>query len=82
MGLFQLKKIEGERLFIGKFPNHTQAVERAVKVVSHASGKVVGQERRDGLVHNIFHSRSTHSKTENKKDLAKLIAPPDSDEED
>ena len=31
-------------------PSHNQAVERHVKVVTEASGQVVGYERRDGLI--------------------------------
>ena len=40
-----------------KHPCNNQAVERHVKVVSEASSKVVGPDRRDGLIRQKLKSR-------------------------
>lgn len=41
-----------------KFPCHTQSVERCVKLVTEAAGKVCGYENRDGFIRATFRSRS------------------------
>lgn len=41
-----------------KFPCHTQAVERCIKLVTSASQKVVGFEARDGLIRTTLQSRA------------------------
>ncbi|GBN00872.1 hypothetical protein AVEN_21223-1 [Araneus ventricosus] len=39
-----------------KFPSHTQAVERIVKLVIEASRKIVGPQNRDGFIRaNLIH---------------------------
>ena len=73
MGSIQLERILKERLFIGSFENHTQSVERTVKVVSQASKAVVGQRRRDGHIRCVFSSRKKHPKSDSRKDLAGLV---------
>ena len=40
-----------------KFPCHTQAVERCVKLVTEASAAVCGQKSRDGFIHVRLESR-------------------------
>ena len=40
-----------------KFPCHTQAVERCVKMVTEASAKVCGAESRDGFITSSLESR-------------------------
>lgn len=42
-----------------KFPCHTQAVERCVKLVTEASQKVVGSSNRDGFIRTTLLSRAT-----------------------
>ncbi|GBM88191.1 hypothetical protein AVEN_57948-1 [Araneus ventricosus] len=42
-----------------KFPCHTQAVERCVKLVTEASQKVVGSNSRDGFIRTTLLSRSS-----------------------
>ncbi|GBN06262.1 hypothetical protein AVEN_155972-1 [Araneus ventricosus] len=42
-----------------KFPCHTQAVERYVKLVTEASQKVVGSNSRDGFIRTTLLSRSS-----------------------
>lgn len=47
----------GEVLGVGKFPCHTQAVERYVKLVMEASAAVCGAESRDGFIQSRLASR-------------------------
>jgi hypothetical protein len=51
-----------------KYPLHTQAVERAIKVVSEASSQVCGQETREGFIEARLASRERVSIFESKKD--------------
>lgn len=50
-----------------KFPCHTQAVERAVKMVTEASSSVCSAARRDGLIHSKLSSRSRNPSYTSKK---------------
>lgn len=54
--------------FLKKIPLHTQAVERAVKLVSEASLKVCGEEGRNGNILNTLSSRKINPKFESKQD--------------
>jgi hypothetical protein len=64
--------IEDKHFFdIKKYPLHTQAVERAIKVVSEASAKVCGQESREGYIQNILASRDRMKVFDSKKDYVK-----------
>ena len=47
----------GEVLGVGKFPCHTQAVERYIKLVTEASAAVCGAESRDGYIQSRLASR-------------------------
>ena len=47
----------GEVLGAGKFPCHTQAVERYIKLVTEASAAVCGAESRDGYIQSRLASR-------------------------
>lgn len=51
------------------FPVHTQAVERCVKLVTEASGKVCGTESRDGFIRTTLLSRSTMPNFAHKSDF-------------
>jgi hypothetical protein len=51
-----------------KYPSHTQAVERIVKLVTEASGKTVGPQNRDGFIRATLESRKHMPKFESKKD--------------
>lgn len=55
--------------YIQKIPCHTQAVERAVKLVSEASLAVCDSNRRDGMIRSKLDSRAIMPKFENKKDF-------------
>lgn len=50
----------------GKFPCHTQAVERCVKLVTEASKKVVGAKSRDGFIRSTLASRAAMPKFSSK----------------
>ncbi|GBN86856.1 hypothetical protein AVEN_9551-1 [Araneus ventricosus] len=54
-----------------KFPSHTQAVERIVKLVTEASRKRVGPLNRDGFIRATLESRKQMSQFESKKDFKK-----------
>lgn len=57
---------------IKKFPCHTQAVERGVKLLTETALKVYGEEKRDGVVRNTLLSRKNMPYCESKKDLKGL----------
>ncbi|KAK3920111.1 DNA-directed RNA polymerase subunit beta' [Frankliniella fusca] len=57
------------RELVGLFPNHTQAVERCVKLVTMASERVCGPEARDGFIRATLLSRETMPFFGSKKDF-------------
>ena len=44
-------------MIIPRYPCHTQAVERATKLVTKAAGSVIGQDARDGYIRQKVKSR-------------------------
>ncbi|GBL83056.1 hypothetical protein AVEN_165289-1 [Araneus ventricosus] len=54
-----------------KFPSHTQAVERIVKLITEASRKRVGLQNRDGFIRATLESIKQMSQSESKKDYKK-----------
>ena len=52
-----------------KFPCHTQAVERCVKLVTEASQKVCGPGSRDGYIRSTLLSRSVMPSFSKKSDF-------------
>lgn len=52
---------------LDRFPCHTQAVERCIKLVTDASMAVCGQTRRDGFIRAWLNSRKIMPKFETKK---------------
>ncbi|GBM16312.1 hypothetical protein AVEN_194052-1 [Araneus ventricosus] len=54
-----------------KFPSHTQAVERIVKLITEASRKRVGPQNGDGFIKATLKSRKQMSQFESKKDYKK-----------
>ena len=52
---------------------HTQAVERAVKVVSDASSQVYGETERDGFIRQRIRSRKLMLKVDTERDLQALL---------
>ena len=51
-----------------KYPVHSQSVERAVKLVSEASAKVSGEERRHTSILSVIASRKSRKGFDTKKD--------------
>ena len=56
-------------LVVPKYPCHTQAVERAVRLVSEASAAVIGQEARDGYIRQRMEARKILPNFETKKEF-------------
>ena len=56
-------------LSIPRFTCHSQAVERAIKLVTEAAGTVIGPEVRDGYIRQKIKSRREISKFDSKKDF-------------
>lgn len=51
-----------------KYPCHTQAVERHVKVITDAARSVCGKERREGYIRAKLESRKRMSKYSTKSE--------------
>ena len=51
-----------------KYPNHTQAVERNIKIVTEASSSVCGAVNRDGYIRNVIKSRQLMKSFDTKSD--------------
>jgi len=56
-----------------KFPCHTQAVERCIKLVTEASAAVCGIESRDGFIRSRIESRRTLPKFETKRQYETVL---------
>jgi len=54
--------------YLEKFPCHTQAVERHVKMVTEAGKSVCGKERREGYIRAKIASRKNMTKYNTKCD--------------
>ena len=63
-------------LQVPKWPNHTQAVERAVKAVTEASSAVTGFKERDGFIRQRILSRKEMPSFETKANYKHLIFKP------
>lgn len=64
-----LENIVKETFFVknlGKFPCHTQAVERCVKIITEAALKVCGETSRDGYIRSKLEGRKLLPSFENK----------------
>lgn len=57
---------ENSTLTFEKFPCHTQAVERCVKLVTEASQKVCGELSRDGYIRAKLEARANLPTLDNK----------------
>ena len=58
---------------VPKYPNHFQAVERIIKLVTEASGAVCGFDSRDGYIRSGMYSRQITPHLHSKKDLTTMI---------
>lgn len=61
------------------FPNHTQAVERIIKLVTDVSSKHFGFENRDGAIRSILKSRQILPKNNSKFHLEQMVQSMDTD---
>ena len=52
-----------------RLPCHTQAVERHIKLLTEAAGRVSGSDQRDGYIRNVLKSRSDMPEFRSKKDF-------------
>ena len=60
-------------LALAKYPNHTQSVERCIKLVSDASKQVYGHNARDGFIRARKSSQGLMPRFDTKKQFAPLI---------
>ena len=58
---------------VPSYPCHTQANERAVRLVSEASSKVVGQKSRDGYIRQRIRARKELKKFATKRDFFQKV---------
>ena len=56
-----------------RYPCHTQAVERGIKVVSEAASAVIGEEARDGLIRQKLLSRMDSGQCHTKASFFKAL---------
>ena len=63
----EIKAISDVALRVPDYPNHTQSVERCVKIVTDTSKAVYGQEARDGYIRAILVSRSKMPRFDTKR---------------
>ena len=64
-----LKTTESAPHLFPNFPLHSQSVERSVKLVTEASSKVVGEQRRHEHVLSIIEARKIRKPCSTKSDL-------------
>ena len=64
----EIDNILGTPLQVPKWLNHTQAVERGIKVLSEACTAVTGPVERDGFIRQRLFSRQVMPKFNTKKD--------------
>ena len=69
----QIQKIKEEPLVVKKYPNHTQSVERSIKLVTDASKAVYGFDARDGFIRARMQSRSMMPQYDSKKDFSSML---------
>ena len=65
----QLTAIQDSPLRVPDYPCHTQAVERAVRLVTEASASVIGKDARDGFIRQRIQSRKELKMHATKKDF-------------
>ena len=63
-------------LSIPHFTCHTQAVERAIRIVTEAAGAVIDPEARDGYIRQKIKSRKVISRFDSKKDFFPKLEKP------
>ena len=58
---------------MSSLPSHTQAVERMIKLATHASARVCGKESRDVFIRTTLSSREDMKTFNTKKEFVKII---------
>ena len=58
---------------VPEWPSHAQGIQRCVKQVTEAAGKVFSHDKRDGFIRAQEASCQLMSKNESKQDLMKLV---------
>lgn len=69
----EVKKFIDKPMVVPQWPCHGQSIERCVKQVTEAAGRVYSHEKREGYIRGQEASRRLMSKNESKQDLLKLI---------
>ena len=69
----ELKLIIDEAITLPPYRSHTQSVERAVKMVTDASGKVYGLVAAQGYIRAKISSRQLYRKCDTKTELIKMF---------
>ena len=72
----QIEAFEKIPLSIPDYPNHTQAVERAVKLMTEAASKVVGFKQRHGMICPRIKARKLIPRFHCKKDALPMLEKP------
>jgi hypothetical protein len=62
-----------DEIHIFRYPCHSQAVERCVKLVTEATAAVCGNEARDGFIRSKITSRTVLPKFETKGQYRKVV---------
>ena len=68
-----LKKINDEPFNVLPYISHTQSVERAIKLVTTASGLVYGLDSARGFIKSQISSRNKYKKCDTKYELVKML---------
>jgi hypothetical protein len=69
----EIRKFVEEPMQVPKWPCHGQSIERCVKQVTEASGKVYSHEKREGFIRGQEASRRLMSRNESKQDLMNIV---------
>ena len=71
----EIKSFINQPMEVLDWPCHGQSIERAVKMVTEASSKYFGLEKREGAIHlrTQEHSRRLMAKNESQQDLLNMI---------
>ena len=69
----EIKKFIDAPMKVPQWPCHGQSIERCVKQVTEAAGKVYSHEKREGYIRGQEASRQLMNKNESKQDLMKLV---------
>ena len=69
----EINHIVDEPLSVPPYRAHTQSIERAVKLVTEASGQVYELESARGFIRSQVASRQLYIKADSRKELIKMV---------